>query len=466
MATAMERPRIFQWGLLILLLLGKAAQADDIQAVLTNGMADPFSRLNLSPLYTKHTTKSDEGRDHKPFKVEVSKDGPSRMVLKGAYRNSQNSELLTAKTAYSEGRVGGAKSLLTVGDWKGGWNMQVNSSVPGRKLKANGEFGYSGFNPETGYGFGKDQHRFSHFGIKNAWRDLAYGFNYQYTGNQFTNLGSNKSNQKRDRRETQLWGSWWRNRIGIKASVSHSYNNLAEDPKRPRFTDTRAGITLDHKLSSWPGLGYSLSYSGGMKKSSREPAGYQPYAGPQQAISGSLHYKKPTWTTSLNSSYTDSKDLLNPNRDTVRLSYGLRGSYYPRKTFRITPALSYMEEHYQGDGSLTRTQRLSLSLDRLRLRRDLELTGFIAYSEQKNRSRDLDKKGIYAEARLRCSLSKLPLQKKGLSFYITYNQQVDELYPSRSSEDFTVGMALELGAAQSRQELAADHSFDEETKRF
>jgi len=378
-----------------------------------------------------------DARNVLPTLLPLSKDSP-------AFGVSRGSGLLTVLSSQDKDQ--------TV------WSFRMASPSIVGKLQAEAEFAFKPFDPYVTSGFGKSQYDAYRFEIRGGEKEFTYGANYVMVRKAFSSLLSTKKRLDVDRAGPKVWASWSRGRVGMSVFMRSLHDNLDTDGNKSRFTTTDAGASLTYMLSSWPYLGYTVSYSEGEKRSSREPNGYNPYRGPVSTLEHSLSYSSERIDIAAYSSYSRERDLLQPaeRKADMRLYY-LSTTLKPTKALRITPEISYGIDRYADSVSSTHRRSASLSVDYWPSKH----TGYRAfgsYYTEENRQWRMDTKYLYTELAVIRALHLTARGGENLSFSAGYQRYLDDASPVNNRGEFTLWLMLKIpllpaGRAGSRADL-------------
>jgi hypothetical protein len=400
---------------------------------------------------------SSDGTDGTKF--EQLSSAPTSFVL-----SSENYQHFSRRVSYTmRGKDGRLVSGLYEEDSRAALPERASDEAPlayldtrwksslGRDLAdAQFEFASSSRRPYDGTEFGnQNSSSLFWFDLHRADQQFSYGLDYFSIGKEFAEPGNSKSNPKADRQGTQLWGQWSFGALCIKPFLSRSHDNLEEDPDRSRLTNTQVGLILNQSLLSWPGLGYSVSYLIGKRRSSLEPEGYKPYSGPISTATLSVNYSANKWNASLNSSQSDSGNTANgsANQNTT-VSHYLSGSYYPNSTINLNGDLGRVMEEHDSFDAKTLTIDASLSLRYKPPIGHFDRHIYMVYSAQKNLEWQLNTRYFSAGAGQRWYLRRKPSVISVLSFDINYDRYLDDVYSKASTADLTFWLKFshEFGA--------------------
>ena len=371
------------------------------------------------------------------YQLAYRNDGD--VTRKAAY-GYQASKQTSVTGTYEEDSVAALRVLEGKPRTPGYWDVRLNSSLGLDGTKARVEFASNSHNPPPGSPFGQaEASSLFRFGVERSWQGFAYGLKYQSVGENFARPGDSKSKVQTDREGSELWGRWQFGDFRIKPSVSQFHDNIDEEPDRPRLTDTRAGITLEHTLLSWPYLGYSVSYSSGTRRSSEEPGDVESYRGPVSTAELSVNYSTSQWNASLYSSRSGSENTRAAGAGAnTTLTHYLSGSYYPSSAIGITGTMGYINENYGSEEATTLRNEASLSLS---YRPPLRKTGqnlYASFGSSKNAAWQLDTRyfsaGVGQEWYLRNKRSVISV----VSLDVNYSHYLDDTSPDAVTDDLSV----------------------------
>jgi septal ring-binding cell division protein DamX len=316
------------------------------------------------------------------------------------------------------------------------WKSSLGQGLAESKV----EFANSSFNPYPDGQFdSQNSSNLFRYNLSSAGQEFRYGLQYYSTGKGFATPGKDKKKVTADREGTEFWGQWRMGALSLKPLFSHSYDNLNVDPDRPRLTDNQVGLRLDHSLMSWPYLGYSVSYMQGTRQSSLEPENYAPVSGPISTATLSVDYSDNTWSASLYSSRSKSENSESSNvYQNTTVGHYLSGSYYPNKIFSISGSLDQMRDEYGQWDATTLTRDASLSLSYRPTVGNFDRYAYVSYSAQKNAEWKQDYKYLSTGLGQRWYLLRKPSMVSAVSFDVSYNQYLDDVYSEASTRDLAV----------------------------
>jgi hypothetical protein len=324
------------------------------------------------------------------------------------------------------------------------WSFRMASPSVVGKLQAEAEFAFWPFDPYVTSGFGKSQFDAYRLEIRGGEKEFNYGANYVSARKAFSSLFSMRKRLDADRAGPKVWATWSPGSVGLSVFMRSLHDNLDADPHKPRFTTTDAGASLTYMLSSWPYLGYTVSYSEGEKRSSREPNSYAPYSGPVSTLEHSLSYASERIDIALYSSHSRERDLLQPvERKADMRSYYLSTTLKPTKALRITPEISYGIDRYPDAASTTHRRSASLSLDYWPSK-DTGYRAFGSYYTEENRQWGMDTRYLYTELAVVRALRLTARRGETISLSAGYQRYLDAASPEDDVGEYTLWLMLRI----------------------
>lgn len=400
------------------------------------------------------STDKPEGKfDTGPVTVTTPLAGNDALSIAAAFSPGN---FLRLKTSYIEKPLSGIEGRLALEDQTAGLNLRVDSSFINNKINLFGEWDYSTFDPLTSYKFAEDHQRMFRVGIEGREDQLSYGAQYGFAGNEYKTLfkerEKSKSGFKPGKQGTMFWARWGFGDLGIKASVSESWDNLENDPDKPRITDTRAGATLEYTFSAWPYVGYSLGYFQGTRKSSQEPIGYSHLEEPIQMLESNLDYASGSWNASLYSSYSWVAQKVGLSKTpSSTFTHYLSASFYPFQSFSITPALGYYVVDYSQFDAQTVNRSASLAFSHQLAHPNIHLTAFGSYDTETNQAWYLDRRSDYLDTAIVWSQDQSPTNRINLSFGAAYYRYTDGIYSDSNATGLALWLVFRLGSLPSQR---------------
>ncbi|MGE5238799.1 MAG: hypothetical protein ACM3ON_08360, partial [Chloroflexota bacterium] len=322
------------------------------------------------------------------------------------------------------------------------WSFRMTSPSAVGKLQAEAEFAFWPFDPYVTSGFGESRFDAYRLEMRGSQKEFSYGANYASVRKAFTSLLSMKNRLDADREGPKVWATWSPGRVGLSVFVRSLHDNLDLDRNKPRFTTTEAGASLTYMLSAWPYLGYTVSYSEGERKSSREPVDYKPYKGPVSTVENSLSYSSERIDIALYTSYSRQRDTLQPvERNADMLSYYASATFRPTKTLSVTPEISYGIDRYPGSASETHRRSTSVALDYWPSK-NLGYRAFGSYYAEKNQAWGMDTKCVYTELGIVRALHVTARGGGTLSLSVGHQRYLDAVPSTTNSNEFTLWLML------------------------
>jgi hypothetical protein len=352
-------------------------------------------------------------------------------------------EFLDTTISYEED----VHNLLIEGKRQGFFHFRAMMPLFNETLVSGGELAYSALELEGEEAFEEYRHRLLRFVLLGKQRQWSYGVEYGYVGEDFEDSPQRKGLQhplnlalRRDREGGKVGGRWTLGVSGITASLTEFWNNVDEDPNRPRHTTIQGEMAWDIALPSWPF--FSVFYKRGTLESSQGSEAVQSKKD-QQTVGTRLFYGRPRWDVTLTTSYALAKERL--QREETRLfSHELRVSYRPLHALTIAPALSLSREEFRPSHVGAMTQSVALSFTYSRLLDVLHLTTYGSYSRSRRSDGFVDARTIDVITNLTWSLPVFSPGKATVSCQIAYTRYLDMVYPNGSSEELSAQLILKL----------------------
>ncbi len=321
---------------------------------------------------------------------------PQGLPIKASLSFNLGESAFSVKTTYVEKKQK-LTGLSGARDQRNFMNFAVSSSHFGGSLTSEGELAYSNFNPTTEESLKEDRPRLFRFGLKGNWSRLRYGTEYRSVGKGFVNLKGSKTTVGRER--AQVWASHSFGPIYLRTSLTGIWENIGNDPNRPRVM--RTATTL-------------------------------------------LSYGRPTWNAALSSGFTLIKERFNLRRKTVVFSHSIRSSYRPAKTFTVAPRLSLKEIRNQWSGVRTYTPSASLSLNYRHPKDVLSFRCVGSYSRSRSNDRLRNTRTLKATANLIWKMGDESPEDKSLSLKITVDRHFDFVYRNNYRNVFSAEMLFKV----------------------
>jgi hypothetical protein len=285
------------------------------------------------------------------------------------------------------------------GDRNSYWDVQMSTSMMGPKVEA--EVASSASGPDASRTDWSPEYGMMKLASSTTWHDVSLGASYQTVGKDFEELtdetvtGHKKRKDRidNDTERTEVWSYRQFGNLGIKAYASLDNSNLAGDPDLPRFSTQKAGGSINYLFSKWPQLGVNLNYATGTLNSSEVPAAFNSVSTNVRDIAGSLYYTGDYWNGSL---YTERSTGKAGTSSVANVqAYYADASFYPVKTFTISPSLSYTREEYPDFNTSTDTRSESLAFNYKPESSGLSYTLYGEHSTEKNVAWGMDSSYLY-----------------------------------------------------------------------
>jgi len=399
--------------------------------------------------------------DDREFFAMFSETGHTReMTLAPSYDPSmpwfpsnafrENRGLFDIRGAYGSKSFGPAASYETDTSRNGYWNTRMKSEPVDGAPDVEMEFAVSSINLETGEGFEDLTNQRFRLTSQDTWQSVTYGATFQSVGKRFAPLGNsgqvNKSSSKKLKNDQQGFELWAHRRIkgtGIKPFLSSFRDNFSRDPDKPQVTTTLAGSKLDYAWLSWPHVGSSLTYSRGLRESSREPIGVAAFKDPVHIIAGSLYYGGRYWNGTLSSEHSAStRDWEAAPSQPVTTTYYAGASYAPSKTLSIAPDLTVTSEEYPQLSAWTRTVSTSLALGYRPRDTRVGFNGYAQYETQDNPEWGMDTRYLFAQAGIELPFRAAWPRENRLGLSVTYDRYRGKVASGADTGDVTLWVTL------------------------
>jgi hypothetical protein len=272
------------------------------------------------------------------------------------------------------------------------------------------------------------------------WEQSRYGLEYRYVGNDFT--PPKHLNLKSDQELVELWGKWQLGATRLKTSVTQMWDNVDLDPKRSRLTTMRGQMQMEIALPELPSL--VLSYSRGSTWSSWTPKGAEPQAYWLDTLEVTLHYDRPTWQTSLTSTYTQSQDRLTSNDAALYFYHELSLVYRPTPKLYVGPTMRMSQSRSANSGVWTDTPGMGLSVYYQRMFDVLDLTADSSYTHSYSHDNAWDRHTVDVVVSVTWHFAKLRFGTAAMIFEMSYVNYVDANTSANSWSALTGGWSVEM----------------------
>ncbi len=453
-------------GLALWILSAQAAQAQDLSATLDvksllSGSKPDYSYPQAAPSanaasYNRKPLSLEFASSLFSVDVDDSKRGARSMDI--SYGRDQDSRVALNYLEKQSANLDNFSRLRF--DDRGAWSLRMDYSVVDDVLELYGTSDLGTFDPDTGENFSASRHRMYQLGLQGTLSRLNYGAEYYSAGKDFDRLGKSKGGDpKAGNAGSNFWGKWKLGRWGIKGSLSRSWNNLHEDPEKPRVTKTLGSLTLDYTLSNRPYTRTSLSYSRGIRESVDESRKNRPDSNVIDRLGINVYQTGRAWNASLNSSYDRAQDLTaSSSAPSASFTHSLSASFYPTDTLTITPTFGEYRKHYSQFDTRSIIRRASLSLNFAQREKDYSFKLYGAYKANKNRDWYQDTNNLSIDGAFIRNLSRLEGQESSLSLHVGYNRYGDAIYTDNTSDDLAAWFVLRIGQNATRRYVSDNDS--------
>jgi len=178
----------------------------------------------------------------------------------------------------------------------------VRSALPGN-LTGESQVAFSSFDSQTDKLYHEQKNRLLRFRLASDMGSFGYGAEYRSVGQGFRSPPG--SNWRLDQEGTETWASQAVGPLRLKALFANFWDNLEQDPRRPRTTKTLGGTALGITLPG--GSVLNFSYQRGTSETVGGPSKQAPQESWIEDMGASLYfYGGPIWDLTVSSSYSPS----------------------------------------------------------------------------------------------------------------------------------------------------------------
>jgi len=263
-------------------------------------------------------------------------------------------------------------------------------------------------------------------GVTGSTGILNYGFAYRNAGQGFLNGP--------DQGSREIWGEWKANGITLRSAVGQLWNNVAEDPTRPRLTQTFGRMSVGLARPSWPEL--NLTYARNSFSTMLEPLGIAPQRTQSHTLEGAVAYQSLRWNVRLSSSYALTSDLLRGGAESnVRMQL-LSASFRPLNTFTISPMVGYREEIQDASGTRIDGPSASLSLHYRQSHRFV-ISAMANYASSRSSDRLIDTENVGGKGILAWDVRPSSTWTTLIAIEAGYSRVSNRSTPSADTEDIS-----------------------------
>jgi hypothetical protein len=284
------------------------------------------------------------------------------------------------------------------------------------------------------------------FGLKGSAGLLGFGLNVQSVGKGLEDLAL--ATMKKDRQGADVWAALRLGVGGLTLSLAQYSDNVDENPGRWQTRQTQGGIALEINLPAWPV--FRLTYANGVAEG--HPVGESRAAGRSSALVETLgaslyYYGSSSWDLSMSSAYSQKRDTVHGDQQTIELTCDASGAYRPTDTITMTPSVSYWEEWSRWPGEGLYTGSASLTVGYTPPRSAVSLSVSSSYSRTVASSGDADSATLDVKSTLVWAHGKMA-ERLSLAFEVGYSAYLDAIYSAQSSHGVSALVFLRLGPSK------------------
>lgn len=264
--------------------------------------------------------------------------------------------------------------------------------------------------------------RMMRLGVTGSTEFVRYGLRYRKAGHAFY--------QESDQDLREAWGEWKNGAVAIRSAVGQQWNNVEDDPARPRVEQSYNQVGLSWNKPAWPHL--ALTYSQNVQSSTLDFVGVAPQKANNHTVEAALGYTGPGWDARLASSYGLASDLRRQGAESHVQTQTLTASFRPANTLTIAPTLGYRAEQQEWSGARIDSPSASLAMNYKQSQLGISLMG--NYSGMRSSDRLIDLDNVGGKGTLTWGLEPVRDWKPLLSLEAGYNLQVNRLMPSQTED--------------------------------
>ena len=263
-------------------------------------------------------------------------------------------------------------------------------------------------------------------GVTAGMGKVNYGFTYRQAGQAYLN-GPDQGGR-------EMWGEWKASGMTLRSAVGQLWNNVAEDPTRPRLMQTYGRMTLGLTKPAWPEV--SLTYARNSLSTMLEPLGVAPQRTQSHTLEGAVAYQSLRWNVRVSSSYALTSDLLRGGAESnVRMQL-LSASFRPINTFTISPMVSYREEIQDASGTRIDGPSASLALH-YQQSRQLLISAMANYASSRSNDRLIDLENVGGRGILAWDIQQSSAWTTLIAIEAGYSRVSNRVTPSADTEDIS-----------------------------
>jgi hypothetical protein len=250
-----------------------------------------------------------------------------------------------------------------------------------------------------------------------------------------------------NRRGPEVWVARRTGPVRVRVSQSRLWDNVDRDPALPRTTEQQTAVTAELAVPSLPFIG--LSYMTG--DTERESLG--PEVLPDgddrhtvDRVSGLMAYGGERWHLVASSSFSQTRDTVRPDHETVMTSYAFSLSLRPIDALVVVPAVSFGETREKWSAVRGDTGAGSLGLAYAPSQSRWFASTMVNYTTSRTSDGAVDGRAVGITGALGCRLGPRSRTPSTLSLETGYGRYLDAVSPANSSTTVWVSVRLKLAA--------------------
>ena len=291
--------------------------------------------------------------------------GPQIVIVRASYRDDNDFKIA-------------ANDNTTATNLPGYFDLRATSALAGTSLIAEAEMA-SGVLSSLDGNIRPEMLRFA---LRNRWRDLGYGVDYQSIAKGFTNITGTVADQARD--EALLWSEQSFGPFKLRGSISESWERMVD------LGDVRV----------------------------------------TRSAATALQITSARWSGSFATSYGLTGQGSAANQESTVLISKITNSFRPSDSLLLEPNFSLKEEWHQGSGARTQTPTSELSFTYSPAQSAFRLSGATSFSRIFSRNGSNDARLYGAAAIVDWKLGKLLGRNDSFSFVFNFRKQSDTIVRS------------------------------------
>lgn len=230
--------------------------------------------------------------------------------------------------------------------------MRLNTSFLNGALKGQGELLDNNQNTAaSGVVTGQWDHRNVRLGLNVQEGIWHYGVNYQTTGAAFGGA--------QDQGWQEAWSEWSYSILRVRSALSQRWNNINQDPTRPRNETLQRKASLIATQPNWPELAFSYTHDD--YGTVFLPPATQAVDTGIDRFETSLQYGRKLFSAKFITSYFTAKDVQQSMRANGQ-TYALQFGYHPFAHVEIIPVISIRQDYQPGSATLLNTHSATVNV--------------------------------------------------------------------------------------------------------